>query len=107
MTVHQVTPTLISKYIIALKNSISAYTANKELGALRALYNYGINPPNKWFFDNPTDGIEFFSVEKRAKYVPPVDDVIRVILASEGEVQDYLWTIALTLGRMSEVNRME
>lgn len=106
-TVDQVTSVMISKYVISLKKSISANTANKELGALRALYNHGINPPNRWFFDNPTDGIEFFSIEKKAKYVPPVDDVIRFILASDGEVQDYLWTIALTLGRMSEVNRME
>ncbi len=106
-TIHQIKPVMISKYIIKLRKSISAYTANKELGALRALYNYGIKPPNRWFFDNPTDGIEFFSIEKKAKYVPPIDDVIRVIMASEGEVQDYLWAIALTMGRMSEINHME
>jgi len=98
---------MISKYLIALKRKISAYTANKELRALRALWNFGIKPPNRWFIDNPTDGIAFFPVEKKAKYVPPVEDVIKVILTSEGEVQDYLWTLALTMGRMSEINRME
>ena len=106
-TVHQITPVMISRYVINLKKTISANTANKELKALRALYNFGIKPPNRWFFDNPTDGVEFFPIAKKAKYVPSVDDVVRVILASEGEVQDYLWTIALTMGRMSEVNRME
>ncbi|MCG8617707.1 MAG: site-specific integrase, partial [Desulfobacterales bacterium] len=35
------------------------------------------------------------------------EDVIRVIMAARGEVRDYLWTIALTLGRMSEINRLE
>ena len=30
-----------------------------------------------------------------------------LLLAAQGEVQDYLWTIALTLGRMSEINRLE
>ncbi len=74
---------------------------------LRAMWNFGIKPPNRWFIDNPTNGIEFFPIEKKAKYVPPMKDVIRVILAAEGETQDYLWAIALTLGRMSEVNRLE
>jgi len=106
-TVHQITPLMISRYLIALKNRVSAYTANKELRALRALWNFGIKPPNRWLTINPTDGIEFFPVEKKAKYVPPIEDVIKVILVAEGEVQDYLWTLALTMGRMSEVNRME
>lgn len=28
------------------------------------------------------------------------------MLAAESDVQDYLWAIALTMGRMSEVNRL-
>ncbi len=107
LTITQVAPELISTYLIKIRQKISAYTANKELRALRALWNFGIKPPNRWFLENPTDGIEFFPIEKKAKYVPPKEDVIRVIMAAEGEVQDYLWTIALTLARMSEVNRLE
>lgn len=107
LTVHQVTPGMISAYLVNIRKTISAYTANKELGALRAMWNFGIKPPNRWFIENPTDGIEFFPVEKKVKYVPPMEDVKRVILAAEGETQDYLWAIALTLGRMSEVNRLE
>ncbi|MFO7754129.1 MAG: hypothetical protein R6V41_13505 [Desulfobacteraceae bacterium] len=74
--------------------------------ALKALFNFGIKPPNRWFLDNPTDGVQFFPTESREKYVPPVEDVIKVLLAAEGQVQDYLWTIALTMGRVSEVNRL-
>jgi integrase len=32
--------------------------------------------------------------------------VLRVILAADPNAQDYLWTIALTMGRMSEINRL-
>lgn len=106
-TIHQINPEVIGKYLVALRKRVSAHTANKELRALRALWNFGIKPPNRWFIDNPTDGLEFFPTESKVKYVPSIEDVIRVILAAEGEVQDYLWTIALTMGRMSEVNRME
>ena len=74
-TVHQITPQVISKHLIAIKNSISAQTASKELRALRAVWNYGIKPPNRWFIVNPTDGLEFFPTESKVKYVPPIKDV--------------------------------
>ncbi|MDZ7598554.1 MAG: tyrosine-type recombinase/integrase [Desulfobacterales bacterium] len=53
-----------------------------------------------------TRGIEFFPVEKRIKYVPTKKDVLKVILAADLDTQDYLWTIALTMGRMGEINRL-
>ncbi|WP_289022812.1 site-specific integrase [Desulfobacter postgatei] len=105
-TVSQVNAGSIQTYLMNLKKSISPHAANKELTGLRSLFNWGIKKPNKWFKENPTDDLEFFPLEPKKKYVPPVNDVISVILAASGEVQDYLWTIALTLARMSEVNRM-
>ena len=106
-TIKQISPSMIQQYLIAVKKDISAQTANKELRYLRSLFNFGIKPPNQWFMTNPTNGINFFPVEQRKKYVPPISDVLRVLLVAEGEVQDYLWTIALTIGRMSEINRLE
>ena len=106
-TVSEITPLMIQSHLFEIRRSISAETANKELRSLRSVFNFGIKHPNRWFQENPTTGIEFFPVEIKKKYVPPVTDVLRVILAAQGEVQDYLWTIALTLGRMSEINRLE
>ena len=106
-TVHQVTVEQVQKYLLKVCKQISAQTANKELRGLRALFNFGIKKPNHWFIHNPTDDLGFFPVEKKRKYVPPIKDVISVLMAASGEVQDYLWTIALTLGRMSEINRLE
>ena len=63
-------------------------------------------PDRNWIDSNPTRGIQFFPVDKRIKYVPPKEDVLRVILAADPDTQDYLWTIALTMGRMSEINRL-
>ena len=106
-TVHQITVSQVQTYLIKTMKSISAQTANKDLRALRSLFNFGIKKPNRWFQHNPTDDLDFFPVEKKRKYVPPVKDVMAVLLASSGEIQDYLWTIALTLGRMSEINRLK
>jgi integrase len=83
---------------------ISAYTANKELRYLRALFNFGVK--RRWISLNPTQGIPFLPVEKKMKYVPPKEDVLRVIRAAEVDTQDYLWTISETMGRMSEINRL-
>ena len=65
-----------------------------------------MHPTRIWMDHNPTRGIDFFPVEKRVKYVPPKEDVLRVILAADPDAQDYLWTIAFTMGRMSEINRL-
>jgi integrase len=70
------------------------------------VFNFGMHPVRNWILRNPTRGIQFFPVDKTVKYVPPKEDILRVMLAAKPDVQDYLWTIALTMGRMSEVNRL-
>jgi integrase len=102
----EVTNEMIEAYLLKRSFETSAYTANKELRSLRAMFNFGMKPQREWISENPTQGIEFFPVEKRIRYVPPKEDVLRVILAAEPDIQDYLWTIALTMGRMSEINQL-
>ena len=102
----EITPEMIQSHLIQRSRQTSPYTANKELRYLRALFNFGVNPKRGWISNNPTRGIDFFPVEKRIKYVPPKEDVLKVILVADPEMQDYLWTIALTMGRMSEINRL-
>ena len=102
----QITVEKIEKKLLNRKKATSAYTANKSLRNLRALFNFGIHPKRKWIRNNPTEGIEFFPVEKKIKYVPSKEDVFKVILAADRDTKDYLWTIMLTMGRMSEVNRL-
>ena len=93
-------------YLLMRLKETSAYTANKELRYLRAVFNFAMHPTRNWMNYNPTRGIDFFPVEKKIKYVPPKEDVLRVILVARPDTQDYLWTISLTMGRMSEINRL-
>jgi integrase len=86
------------------RSKVSAFTANSELRCLRALFNFGIK--RGWITNNPTRNISFLPVEKRIKYVPPKEDVLKVIMAANPETQDYLWVIKETMGRMSEINRL-
>ena len=102
----QISSAMIQRHIIQVGKKVSAHSANKELRFLRAVFNYGKHPSRNLLEFNPTDGIEFLPIEKRVKYVPPKEDVLKVIMAADPATKDYLWTIALTMGRVGEINRL-
>jgi integrase len=86
------------------RSQISRHVANKDLQYIRALFNFGIE--RKAVLLNPTAGIPFMPIEKRKKYVPSKEDVLKVISAADPDTQHYLWTILLTAGRVSEINQL-
>jgi integrase len=86
------------------RSRVSPFTANNDLRCLRALFNFGIK--RGWISTNPTRNISFLPIDKRIKYVPLKEDVLKVIMAADPETQDYLWVIKETMGRMSEINRL-
>jgi len=99
----EITTDMVQGYLFKRKK-VSAYTANNDLRHLRALFNFGIE--KRWISINPTQGISFFPVEKKIKYVPPQEDVLKVILVADFDTQEYLYTIKETLGRMSDINKL-
>lgn len=106
LTCGEIYTEMIRSYLKQRKEQTSGYTANKELRCLRATFNFGMDDTRKWLSHNPTKGIQFFPVIKKVCYVPPKEDVLKVISLADSETQDYLYAIALTLGRMGEINRM-
>lgn len=103
MSCGEISMDLIQSYILK-RSRVSAYTANKDLRLLRALFNFGIK--RRWVLNNPTQGMPFLPVEKRIKYVPSKEDALRVIMAADSDTQDYLWAIKESMARMSEINRL-
>ena len=102
-----ITVDMVQSFLLKRKRDVSAITANKELRLLRSLFNFGIKAPKNWISNNPTVGIEFFPVTKKEKYVPPKEDVLKVVDAADSTTKDYLWTMICTMGRMSEINRLK
>lgn len=98
-----ITQPMVQQHLLQ-RRKISAYTANKDLRYLRATFNYGNR--QKLIIHNPTEGLEFFPVEKKVKYVPSNDDIEKVIFVAEPEEQDFLWTVRETMARVNEVNRL-
>ena len=97
------TQEMIEQFLLKRKR-VSSFTANKDLRYLRATFNFG--QKKKLTIHNPTDGIEFLPVDKKPKYIPPPEDVLKVIAVADQDTQDYLFTIRDTVGRMSEINRL-
>ena len=102
-TCSEITNDQIEAYIIK-RSEVSPDAANKELRYIRALFNYGIK--RKLINDSPADGIDFLPVEKKKKYIPPMEDVLNVINTADPDTQDYLWVMVLTAARMNEVNQL-
>ena len=99
----EITRDMVQKYILK-RAKVSNNTANCDLRYLRSMFNFGIR--QGWIKDDPTKGIGFLPVEKKIKYVPPKEDVLKVIMAASPEDQDYLYCIKETLGRVGEINRL-
>ncbi len=83
----QITHAEVEEYILE-RSKVSAYTANQDLRYLRATFNYA--KMRGFIAQNPTDGIAFFPVEKKEKYIPPIQDIEKVIAVADPETKDYL-----------------
>ncbi len=99
----EITAQMVYQHLLERKR-ISAYTANKDLRYFRATINYGLE--KKLISNNPAEGLDFFPVDKKVKYVPPAEDIDKVIAIAKPDDQDFLWTIRETMARVSEVNRL-
>ena len=99
----EITPQMVQGYLIQ-RGKASPNAANRDLRYLRAAFNFGIK--RGLVKTDSTKGLEFMPVERKIKYIPSKEDVAKVLLVAEPDVQDYLIAIMDTIGRMSEVNRL-
>jgi integrase len=91
----EITLQMVQGYLIKWAK-VSAFTANKELRYLRAMFNFRIK--QGIVKTNPTQSLEFMPVEKKIK------DVAKVLLVADPDTQDYLMAIKETMARMGEIN---
>ena len=102
----EITEEMVQEFVLE-RSSVSSDTANKEIRYLKATFNFG-KKKKKWITVNPAEGIEFLPIteKKPKKYVPPPEDIDKVIALADPDTQDYLWTVRETMGRISEINRL-
>ncbi|MBM9512006.1 tyrosine-type recombinase/integrase [Desulfogranum marinum] len=99
----EITARMVEQFVLE-RSKVSHYVANKEIRYLKATFNFGLK--KGLISHNPVADISFLPVEKRIKYIPPVEHIDKVIAVADQDTQDYLWTIRETMGRVSEINRL-
>ncbi len=103
IAVSDLTEDMILAFVLK-RRKVSPITANKEIRYLRATFNHGVK--KRYIKENPAEGMDFFPVEKRVKYVPLPTDLDKVMAMAEPETRDYLCVLRETMARVSEVNRL-
>lgn len=78
--------------------------ANRHLKDFKALWNWG--NLNDLLKANPVKTIQTFPEEKSVKYVPPAEDVNKVLMAAGQEDMDLLICLYHTGGRIGEIFRL-
>lgn len=103
LTCEEISKDMVQKFILE-RSQVSTCAANQDLRYLRSTFNFG---KKRELIDvNPTQGLEFLPVEKKIKYVPPSQDIDKIIQVADPDSQDYLWTVRETLARVSEINHL-
>jgi len=101
-----ITKTDVLEYVQAVAEKRGAFVANKELRFIRALFNHGITL--EWFVYNPCTGIKPFSIkERKRRYVPPEEDVKKILNRASSRQRAYLLAAIHTLGRSSSINNLK
>jgi integrase len=84
---------------------VSHEKANRALAMIRALFSHGIR---EGLIDyNPVKGFEKYSVERSLKYIPPLEDVKKILEAANPMERAYLITLLHTMGRMREIHKLK
>ena len=88
-------------YLNEIATTKSFALANKHLRWLKALFNHddGIL--------NPCKGIPPYPSRPKKRYVPPMEDVKKVLSIANKEQENYLLTIIHTAARVREINRLK
>jgi integrase len=85
--------------------SKSHFVANKGLRFIKALFNHGIE--RDLLSDNPAQKIKYFPVDKKKKYIPPLEDVNKVLAILLPKQKAYIAAIISTLARINEINKLK
>lgn len=92
------------EYLKNRKNKGGNCAANRDLKEFKALYNWCIR--QEILKKNPCANIEKYPENKKERYVPPAEDLNKVLQAAECEDADLVQIICHTAGRISEIFNM-
>jgi integrase len=98
-----ITRSMIEEFILD-RSLVSNHAANRDLRYLKAVFGWGVD--QELILENPTARVKKLPVEKKRKYIPPKEDVLKVLMAADSDKRDYLYMILDTVARMGEINKL-
>ena len=101
----EIKPLDIEQYLDRRFDEVSGKAANRDLREINTLFNWLIK--KKYITENPATSIERYKEESFSKYVPPQEDVNKIMLAANGEEYDILQSIYHTGARAIEIRRLK
>ena len=102
--VHAITKKDVMDFLVERRADAGNKAANRSLRDLKALWNWGIASDLVIF--SPLNGIKRYPEEPVVKYIPPPEDVAKVILVAQGDEQDLILTVYHLAARLGEVLAM-
>jgi len=91
-------------FLVRREGSEGNKVANRDLKEFKALFVWANR--QTIIQHNPVINLEPYPEEETPRYIPPVEDIDRVILAATDWELDFIQTVYHTLGRLSEILRL-
>ena len=96
----------LNEYLLYVQHEEGSTNANRHLKDLKALWNWAMKQENLNIHKNPCRYIEPFPEEKKLRYIPPTEDIDKVILAATQDDLDLLICLRYTGARIGELLRL-
>ena len=91
-------------FLVKRRGSDGNKVANRDLKEFKALFTWA--NAQTIIQHNPVINLTPYPEEENLRYIPPVEDINRVILVATDFELDFIQTIYHTLGRLSEILRL-
>lgn len=103
--VEELSDSSVESYLVHLKQTRGAKTANRYCKELSILWNWAIR--KNYIPKNPWRAVEPFPEEKFVRHVPTLDEILKAREAARDEERDWLDTLYYTGARLGEVIRLQ
>jgi integrase len=101
INVNDITPTMVLKHLGERAHKVSDNTWNRDRKNLLAMFNWFRKI--KGITHNPVINIERLPEERRLDYIPPVEDIDKVMMACSGQDRVMLQCYYFTFARRGEI----
>jgi integrase len=100
----QISKSVFVEYLKSRSDVDGNKACNRDLKEFNALYNWLIR--NDFEINNPCRNIQKYPESQFVKYIPPSEDLKKVLLAADPNDTDLLLVLFFTAGRIGEILRL-